>query len=144
MLAVLRILFGMIFVVSGFEKLVSPYQNFLYVIQGYQIVPAGLDVIVAQVFPWIELLIGLFIVLGLWVRWSLIGGMGMVLTFLTIVGQALIRKLPIDECGCFGELISFPPQVVFMIDSALLICAIVLLKRLDKSSRFSLDRYFND
>ena len=133
---------GLIFVVSGAEKLIWPYQNFLYVIQGYQLVPPGLDEAVAQVFPWIEFLVGLFMVLGFWLHWTLRGVLVMVMTFILIVSQALIRKLPMDECGCFGELISFPLPVVILIDSTLLALTCLLIVKEKKTEAVSLDRYF--
>ena len=59
----LRILIGSIFIVSGLGKLLSPYQNFLYVIQAYQLLPAWGEALAAQIFPWVELLIGIFLAL---------------------------------------------------------------------------------
>lgn len=141
---ILRILIGIVFIVSGFEKLTSPYQNFLYVIQSYEFVPKALEVLVAKAFPWFELIVGLFVVLGLWVRWSLAGAALMVVSFLTIVSQAIIRKLPIDECGCFGELVSFPLHVVLMIDLTLFCCIILLAVKYRQVSKCSLDHYFNE
>lgn len=141
---ILRLLIGLVFVVSGFEKLVTPYQNFLYVIQSYEFIPEGLEVAVAKFFPWFELMVGLFLVLGLWIRVALVGALAMVLGFMTIVSQAMIRKLPIDECGCFGEMISFPLHVVFMIDTTLLCIIITLMIKGQQASKLSLDRYFND
>jgi hypothetical protein len=133
---------GLIFVVSGAEKLIWPYQNFLYVIQGYQLLPSGLDEAVARIFPWIEFLIGLFMVLGFWLSWTLRGVLVMVTAFILIVSQALIRKLPMEECGCFGELISFPLPVVVIIDSTLFALTCLLFIKIKKTEAVSLDRYF--
>ena len=141
---ILRLVLGLVFVVSGFEKLVSPYQNFLYVIQGYDFVPEVLEVPVAKYFPWFELIVGLFLVLGLWIKVALFSSAAMVLGFMTFVSQAMIRKLPIDECGCFGEMISFPLHVVFLIDTTLLCITITLMVKIQQASKLSLDRYFND
>ena len=40
MYVILRIVIGSIFLISGLGKLLSPYQNFLYVIQAYQLLPS--------------------------------------------------------------------------------------------------------
>jgi len=138
----LRILIGCIFVVSGLGKALSPYQNFLYVIQAYQLLPAGPETLVAQVFPWIELLVGCFVLLGLWLPWSLRAAMGLFGIFVIVVGQALVRNLPLESCGCFGELIHLKPQVVMIMDSISLLLTLALLRHLSAVKKFSLDAYF--
>ena len=117
----LRMIVGGVLVVSGFEKLIGPYQNFLYVINAYEFLPAPLAYIVARAFPWVEFFVGVFTVLGLWTKESVTGCLALFLGFITVVSQALIRHLPINECGCFGELASLPPQAVLIMDSCLLI-----------------------
>lgn len=139
---VLRIVIGCLFIISGFEKLISPYQNFLYVIQGYQFLPDHGEEIVARVMPWVEFFTGIFLLLGFNLAWSLRAAFLFFLTFIIVVSQALIRHLPIDECGCFGELISFPPQGVLIMDSVCLILVAKLHQRLGKTSAMSLDQYF--
>lgn len=134
---------GCIFVVSGFEKIITPYQNFQYVIQSYEVVPEVLETPIARIFPWIELFSGVFVLLGLWTRIFLISAMIMTMSFMTIVSQAIIRKLPITECGCFGELVSLPLHVVLMIDATMFCCILLLLKKHQQTISLSLDRYFN-
>lgn len=139
----LRLALGSLFVVSGFEKLIGPYQNFLYVIQNYDLLPPFAEELTARIFPWIEFFLGIFLVLGLWLPWVLRGIMGMLLIFISVVGQALIRKLPVDECGCFGDLISFPLPVVLAFDSMLLILACWLYLRREETEKFGLDKYLS-
>src|SRR5262245_30475370 len=109
MFPVLRVLIGLMFIVSGGEKLIWPYQNFLYVIQGYQLLPASAAMAAARVFPWVEFLVGVFLALGLWVPLALRAAAGMFTLFILIISQALLRKIPLGECGCFGELVSIAP-----------------------------------
>ena len=99
----LRIIIGSIFIVSGLGKLLSSYQNFLYVVQAYQLLPSWGEVLVAHIFPWIELIVGVFVLLGLWTIWGLRGAMVLFGVFVVVVGQALIRGLSLASCGCFGE-----------------------------------------
>ena len=127
---------------SGGEKLIGPYQNFLYVVQNYQCLPPFMEEIVARVFPWIELLLGIFLMLGLWTKQALFGILLMFASFMTIVSQAIIRQLPITECGCFGELISFPLPVILTFDSTMFLISFRLLKKLDHTRKISLDQYF--
>ena len=139
-----RFFIGLLLIVTGTEKLLSPYQNFLYVVQGYQFLPSAGEEVVARIFPWIELFVGLFLVLGLWLEVALRGAAVLFLIFIIIVGQALIRKLPISECGCFGQLLSFPLPVIFMMDSMLLMLSGLLLLNLSQVFTPSLDRYLQD
>jgi uncharacterized membrane protein YphA (DoxX/SURF4 family) len=139
----LRILIGGIFVFSGLGKLLSPYQNFLYVVQAYQLLPSSGEYWVAQIFPWIEFLVGTFLLLGLWIPWALRGALLLFGTFVVVVGQALLRGLPLENCGCFGELIHLKPQIVIVLDSAGLLLTAVLLRHLPKLKKFSLDAHFD-
>jgi len=141
---IFRLLIGLLFIVSGFEKLIGPYQNFLFVIQSYEILPAWGEEIVARVFPWIEFLIGIFMVLGFWLQWAVPSTMVMLFFFIAVIGQAIIRGLPIDECGCFGSMISFPLNVIILFDSFLLILTGVLLRKREAARVFSLDGYFDE
>ena len=128
---------------SGMEKLISPYQNFLYVIQQYQVLIPFFEEVTARVFPWVELILGVFLLLGLWLKWTLRGVMALFLVFVGIVGQAILRGLPIDECGCFGSLISLPLSTVMAFDFSVLILIGVLSKKIGNTEYFSLDRYFS-
>ncbi len=138
----LRFFVGILFVVSGFEKLIHPYQNFMYVIEGYDFMPPELAEWTARLMPWMELFLGVFLVLGLWIEKMLNGTLALVTLFISVVAQALIRKLPIDECGCFGELFSLPLPAVILFDSVVWFIILNLLIRIDKTRSWSLDQYF--
>ncbi len=138
----MRVVIGSIFVVSGFEKLIGPYQNFLYVIQSYSFLPPLLAEVAARFLPWVEFFLGIFLVLGLWLKWTLRAIMVLLLMFMGVVVQALVRNLPIDECGCFGELVSFPLQVVLAFDTTVFVLAWVLSLRTEDATRCGLDRHF--
>jgi uncharacterized membrane protein YphA (DoxX/SURF4 family) len=143
MFAILRIAIGSVFLVSSLGKLLSPYQNFLYVIQAYQLLPSGGEVLVAQIFPWVELITGAFVFLGLWTPWALRGALTLFGIFVVVVGQALIRGLPLENCGCFGGWIHFKPQTVIIMDSASLLLTLLLLRNLPYVKKFSFDSYFD-
>lgn len=142
MYPILRILIGSVFLVSGLGKLLGPYQNFLYVIQAYELLPSWAEVLTAQVFPWIELIVGVFVLLGLWIPWSLRGALVLFCIFVVVVGQALIRNLPLENCGCFGEWIHLKPQTVIIMDSLSLLLVFLSLRHLPGAKKFSLDSYF--
>ena len=139
---IIRFLIGCLFIISGGEKLISPYQNFLYVFQGYELLSVPLEKIVAFVMPWFELILGVFLVLGLWLKWTLRGVIAMFATFIFVVSQALIRKLPIEECGCFGSLLTVPLHILLMLDVIFLILTGLLLFKINYTRFLSLDNIF--
>ena len=139
---IIRIMLGCLLVISGIQKIMGPYQNFLYVVQSYAIFPSVLESVIAYILPWIELIFGVFLLLGFWLKFTLNGLWLIVAGFIFIVTQALIRKLPLVECGCFGSLFSFPLPVILILDSTILFILIQLSKNLDVTRHLSLDRYF--
>ncbi len=138
----IRVVIGAVYIISGVEKLLQPYENFMYVIQGYDMIRhAGLEFIISRVFPWLEYFLGGFLLLGLWTRASLVGIGAFSSVFIVAVGQAIIRKLPLAECGCFGDLVGMPLAVTLVIDIATLFFVILLLRFHDRGAcSWALDR----
>ena len=84
-LAIIRILIGIFFAVSGAEKLIHPYENFLYVVRSYQLVGNPLDVLTAYFIPWVEFILGVFMALGLWLKVTLRGVWFLLIVFIFVV-----------------------------------------------------------
>lgn len=139
-----RVLIGAIFVVSGFEKLIGPYQNFLYVVQGYELFPPLLENIAAHVVPWIEFFLGVFLLLGLWLKWVLRAVLVLIAVFVFVVAQALMRNLSLIECGCFGDFLTVPLYVILVFDAVMLFVVDFLMRKEERTIVFSLDRYFSN
>lgn len=142
MLAGIRILLGVLFVISGGEKIISPVENFLMVIHGYDFLPQPLERLAAMVFPWVELFTGLFLLAGLWLRQALMVLIMMSVSLMLVVGQAILRRLPMENCGCFGELIHLPLQGVFFVDLTVLALSVFCLVNYKKAMRFSVDAMY--
>ncbi len=139
---VLRIIVATLFIITGAEKLISPYQNFLAVVQSYELLNKPLEEFVAKIFPWLEFFLGVFLLLGLWLKIALRLLLVLIASFIGTVGQAMIRHLPIHDCGCFGDLISFPLWVTLVLDCVLWIAVWTFLRRIQQTSQFSLDNYY--
>lgn len=138
-----RFIIGVIFLISGFEKIIQPRQNFLYVIQGYDMLPYSfLEYIAASTFPLVEFLTGVYLIAGLWTKISLFSVLACTSTFIIAVSQAIIRKLPIEECGCFGDLVGVPLWMILVMDISIFCMTVILLRHIKKTSFFSLDGYF--
>jgi hypothetical protein len=143
-LPLIRILLGLFFIFVSGQKIIEPYQNFLYVVQQYQAFPPFLEEAAARGVPWVEFFLGLFLALGLWLRLT-VPAMGLlIISFLIIIGQALVRGIPLEDCGCFGEMLTLPPQATLFLDAGLLGLVILMAKNYQAVQRMSLDYCFGE
>jgi len=69
-LTIMRVAAALAFMVSGFVKLMEPHENFLAVIQRFEILSGWPAEMMAVVLPWGELILGVFLLAGLWTRFS--------------------------------------------------------------------------
>jgi uncharacterized membrane protein YphA (DoxX/SURF4 family) len=136
----LRVLLGAVFLVSGFQKLTAPYQNFAAVIEKFEVLRGPSVVLAAQTLPWAEFILGVFLILGLWERLSLVALWVMNTVFIAILAAALARKLPIQNCGCFGEAISLSLPQILWIDISLWILFLVYFSSSQNMNLPGLDR----
>lgn len=104
---VLRTVLGAIFVYAGYVKLRDPWQLFAAGIASYEILPMWAVRITAQTLPWFEVLIGLLLMVGRWLRTSTTATSFLLLVFFSSMVRAFAQGKEIN-CGCFGpnELIS--------------------------------------
>jgi uncharacterized membrane protein YphA (DoxX/SURF4 family) len=89
-----------VWLVSGLLKAADPDQTYVAV-RAYDVLPdAGVEV-VAALLPWVELALGVLLLVGVGTR--LVAALSAVLLVLFVAGvtQAWARGLSID-CGCFG------------------------------------------
>lgn len=94
-----QIALGAIFVVAAWPKIVDP-PSFAHMIYNYRLLPGGLINVSALIMPWVELVAGLCLILGLWTRparWLIAA---MLVVFMIAIGINLVRGNAID-CGCF-------------------------------------------
>ena len=90
---------GIFFVAAALPKIVDP-PSFAHMVYNYRIVPGGAINLMALVMPWIELLCGLALILGIWTAAARSIVAAMLLTFIAAISINLARGNAID-CGCF-------------------------------------------
>jgi uncharacterized membrane protein YphA (DoxX/SURF4 family) len=91
---------GAIFVIAALPKIADP-PSFAHMIYNYRLVPSSLINISALVMPWVELLAGLALVLGVW-KAAARTVIGILLAvFIIAISINLFRDNAID-CGCFN------------------------------------------
>lgn len=96
-----RVFLGGYFLFAAVPKIAEPYAFSVSIVH-YQMMPDWSVNAFALIVPWLELLIGVCLVLGLRVR-SAAGVCAVLLAmFIAAIGWAMANGLQID-CGCFGS-----------------------------------------
>jgi uncharacterized membrane protein YphA (DoxX/SURF4 family) len=95
-----RATLGAVFLWAGLAKAVDRQGSILSV-DAYDVLPDSLVRMVGTALPWLEIALGLFVILGLFVRFAGVGVAVLGLIFILALSQAKARGLQID-CGCFG------------------------------------------
>ena len=96
----LRLALGIVFLWAALAKL-SDVGGFATEIHNYRLLPVALENLAALAMVWIEVLVGLALVLNIAPRSATIVVGGLLIMFFFAILQAVIRDLDI-ECGCFG------------------------------------------
>lgn len=96
-----RLTVGLVFIAAAVDKIAVP-DAFAKSISNYQIVPLYLLHILAMTLPWIELLAGLMLVLGIRLRANAAIAGTLLLIFIAAVLWALSQDYNIN-CGCFAQ-----------------------------------------
>ncbi|MBC8485774.1 MAG: DoxX family membrane protein [Bacteroidetes bacterium] len=107
---IIRLILGFLFLYASLDKIIYP-SKFAEIIYNYRVLPVELVNICAILVPWIEVFIGIMLLIGIWIDASafMLSSITFVFTFLII--SAIFRGLNI-ECGCFsldaeGSLVSW-------------------------------------
>jgi uncharacterized membrane protein YphA (DoxX/SURF4 family) len=96
---VLRLLLGLVFVYASLDKIANP-SGFARIVYQWQIlgpVPAN---VVAVTLPWVELVAGLLLVLGVWRRDAALVLAVLLVVFLGAATSVLARGIDVENCGC--------------------------------------------
>jgi len=99
-LFIFRLLVGGIFVYAGVLKVADPV-DFARNIGNYRLVPPVIALFTALVLPWIEILAGALLVLGVFRRTNALLIAAMLVFFIGLVAVTMARGINVD-CGCFG------------------------------------------
>ncbi len=95
-----RLILGAVFIYASLDKIMNP-DDFAKAIGNYHVLPLGLENLLALVLPWIEMLTGLCLIIGVMVDGATILIILMNIVFIFAISQALARGISI-ECGCFS------------------------------------------
>ena len=139
-----RVVLGCVFIYASLDKIKNP-ELFAEAVYNYQLSPEVAVNLVAIWLPWLELWCGALLLLGVWVRGSVLILSGLMVVFLAALGINLARGLDI-HCGCFTTQGSDPMTMLTLFrDSLFLILAFYLVWLYQIKSvpvKFSLSQIF--
>ena len=117
------LILGLIFIASGVGKIFDP-NDFLAMLLRTSLIPYDLSVLISVALPWVELLLGISLIMGIAVRFM--SGVSFLLIIGFILQNAWLIKQGIvtEDCGCFGglaDLLESEKQIIFSSWTALYI-----------------------
>lgn len=140
-----RLILGGVLFAAGFLKY-EHLDKSRMAVRAYELLPISFANFLGIALPFLEIAIGILLILGAAIRISSAIGGALMIVFIFGISQAWARGLSID-CGCFGGggqvapgTASYLPEILR--DSALAAIAIYLFRY--PQSKFALDRHTSE
>ena len=113
-----RVFVGSVFVYAGLTKLLEPAANFEAALLKYGVFSPALIFWMARIVPWVEWILGSFLVLGYAPRFTARASALLCLAFLVTLGSSrLFLEAGGTDCGCFGNLgLHLNVRQIFVVD----------------------------
>jgi uncharacterized membrane protein YphA (DoxX/SURF4 family) len=133
-----RLLIGGMFIYASFYKIIEP-ASFAKSIWYYHLVPGELINLMAIVLPWLELLVGVALIVGVQYRGAVLWANFMLVVFIVALATTIARGINID-CGCFRAAASGTQSAwqALLFDVVAMLFSVQLW--LSRSQRWLLDR----
>ena len=98
---IFRIILGIIFIYASYDKILDP-AAFSKNIHNFHITDnfIWIENLVALFLPWLELIVGIFLIFGVFLEGATSITIGMLIFFIIILSQAVFRGIDV-RCGCF-------------------------------------------
>jgi uncharacterized membrane protein YphA (DoxX/SURF4 family) len=123
-----------VFIYSGYVKISATLQ-FAVAIMGYRLVPENLVLPLATYLPWLEVLLGVLILIGWKIRYFAMAASALLMFFIVILAITYFRGIE-ASCGCFSLDDKISPLTILR-DSVFLLPALYLSaeERIRKSTQ---------
>ena len=96
---IFRVILGIIFIYASYDKILDP-AGFSKNIHNFHVTPIAVENLAALIIPWLELIIGVFLIFGLFLEGTTNIIMALLVFFIIILSQAVFRGIDV-HCGCF-------------------------------------------
>jgi hypothetical protein len=90
-----RFILGFIFIYFSYDKILDP-QLFSDIVSNYDIIPFGLENTGALILPFIEFIIGICLILGIFIDTAVFVSILLLIFFIIMIAQAYLRGKSID------------------------------------------------
>jgi putative oxidoreductase len=117
-----RLIVGGVFIWAGALKIADPL-GFAQNIENYRLFPHILSFFLALTLPWIEVVAGAMLILGVWRRPNSLITSALLAAFIVLVFTAVVRGIDTD-CGCFGSLSGKADVKLMITDISLCFCSL--------------------
>jgi len=109
LITIVRVALGLLLLVAGVLKAHDGAVATAASVAGYRILPPVVVGPIGVALPYLEILLGGYLVLGLFTRIAAWIAAGQFLLFGIAVASLVVRQIPAD-CGCFGSGVRTPPS----------------------------------
>lgn len=120
-----RLCLGGVFLASAVTKLMDR-EGTAVSMSRYPFLPSGFGRFIAYTFPYVELLVGGMLILGLFTRYAAVASVGMYILFTILITYDLTRGQN-QSCHCFGRLSSEKLTPVAVVRNVLLLALSVVV-----------------
>ena len=96
----IRIIIGAVFIYASIDKIIHP-DRFAEIVMDYEMLPWSLINISAIWLPCLELVVGVLVIAGIWVRICSFVLIGLMVLFIGGISYSLARGVSL-HCGCFS------------------------------------------
>jgi uncharacterized membrane protein YphA (DoxX/SURF4 family) len=117
-----RVLVGAILVYAGASKAAGPAEEFAIVVGSYDLLPRDMVLTAATFLPWVEILLGWALILGVRQKLAAAASGALFACFLLALATVKLKGIELPNCGCFGDEIHFTPIQALLFDSVLAAC----------------------
>lgn len=124
LLAISRIYLALFFLIGGLDK-INDLSGFAQSIENYRILPIYSINIFAIIIPWLEVITGFLLLIGLFIKENSAIILVLLFIFTTAVIIAIFRNLDID-CGCMGTSDGQKVGLLKVVENTLLIIFSIL------------------
>ena len=99
---IFRVILGIIFIYASYSKILDP-AAFSKNIHNYHTTDniIWVENLISLILPWLELIVGVFLIFGVFLEGATSITIGMLIFFIIILSQAVFRGIDV-HCGCFS------------------------------------------
>ncbi len=99
LMIVCRLYLAYTFILSGWDK-ATHLSSFLIIVKAYEILPVWMANIFGSVLPYVEIIVGVYFLIGLLTRWAAVVNALMMVSFMIATVVNILRGTDLENCGC--------------------------------------------